>query len=167
MRQRLFIHLAWTTRERRPLIDARVASFLDRYLPAVASRERAQVLALGVVQTHVHVLLRIHPLTSISRLIKRMKGGSSAVATREGHDDPLAPLRWARGYSVSSVSERALAIVAEYVNGQLEHHPRDRIAGWTPTRRNPFPLPGAPAPGPRHEFIRADQGKAATLERMA
>ena len=132
MRHRLIVHLVWTTRERAALIDVRVALFLSRFLRDVAGQERARVVALGMVQTHVHMLLRIHPQTSITRLVQRLKGGSAAVAKREGYCSVARPLRWARGYSIDSVSHRAVEVVRHYVHTQPEHHPEEAIEGWLP-----------------------------------
>lgn len=132
MYHRLYAHICWTTRDRLPLIDAGVARLLERFLPAVARQERAQVLALGLVTTHVHLLLRLHPTTSVPRLLARLKGGSSSVSATEGHAHVNRPFRWARGYSIASVSERALPIVQEYVLQQVRHHPDQRIPDWEP-----------------------------------
>jgi REP element-mobilizing transposase RayT len=63
MRHRLYAHVVWTTRDRAPLLDARMARFLWRFLRDVARQERAVVLGLGLVRTHVHLLLRLHPTT--------------------------------------------------------------------------------------------------------
>jgi len=65
MRDRIYVHIVWTTRDRQPTIDARVATFLARYLPAVARQERAGVHALGIVRSHVHLLLQLHPTTAV------------------------------------------------------------------------------------------------------
>ncbi|MDX2122130.1 MAG: IS200/IS605 family transposase [Gemmatimonadota bacterium] len=130
MRHRLFVHLVWTTMDRRPLINLAVAQYLSRYLPAIAAEERAQVIALGIVSTHLHLLLRLHPATQIARMVMRMKGGSSRLASTEGHAPSDAPLRWARGYNLESVSARALPAVSRYVADQAARHPDEAIAGW-------------------------------------
>jgi REP element-mobilizing transposase RayT len=137
MRHRLFVHLVWTTRDRAPLIDVRVAEFLSRYLRDVAAQERTRVVALGLVQTHVHMLLRIHPQSCLTRLVQRLKGGSATVAGREGHSTVARPLRWARGYSIDSISPRAVEIVRDYVLAQPEHHPAEAIERWAPHVTNP------------------------------
>src|SRR6266700_2377860 len=100
--------MAWATRERRPLIDSGLAIFLCRFLRSVARQERAHVLELGMVSTHLHLLVRVHPTTVVPRLLQRWKGGSAVVAGKErrsidGHD-----LRWAKGYSIHSVGQRQL-----------------------------------------------------------
>ena len=131
MHHRLYVHVAWTTRDRERLIDAPTARFLVRYLRAIARQERARILELGIVQTHVHVLARLHPTTAIPRLLQRWKGGSSAIAAKEGHSAGRR-LRWDRGYHIDSVSRRALDAVARYVREQPSHHPDEAIPDWKP-----------------------------------
>jgi putative transposase len=131
MRDRIYVHIVWTTRDRLPLINAGVATFLARYLPAVARQERAGMHALGMVSTHVHLLLKLHPTSSISRLLQRLKGGSSVLANREGHAGPR-PLRWAKGYNIESVSPGAIESARAYVLGQAKRHPQEAIPGWDP-----------------------------------
>jgi len=127
MRSRLYFHLVWTTRERRPLLDAAGARFLERYLPAVARQERARILALGAVQTHVHVLFEARTTTALSRLVQRFKGGSSALINREGHTQGTHAVRWARGYAIHTVGTRGLRAARAYVESQATHHPAERI----------------------------------------
>jgi REP element-mobilizing transposase RayT len=134
MRHRLYVHLCWTTRNRAALIDKGIARFLEGFLAAVAQQERGQLLAIGIVRTHVHLLLRLHPTTSIPRLVQRLKGGSSVVATREGHGTGGGRLQWEKGYNIHSVSERALRQVAQYIVAQPLRHPNEAIAGWRPIR---------------------------------
>jgi REP-associated tyrosine transposase len=124
MRHRLFVHLVWTTADRTPTIGRGTAEFLERQLPLIATQERAEMLAVGIVTTHVHLLLRLHPATIIPRLVQRLKGSTSHGwnAARIG-----PTLRWSKGYTAQSVSERALIAVAEYVEDQARHHPDQRI----------------------------------------
>ena len=129
MRHRLYVHLVWTTRGRERLIDLDLARFLCRFLRAIARKERAYVLEIGMVQTHIHVLARVHPTVPISTLAKRLKGASSAVATKEGIGGQ-GRLSWAKGYSVEGVSTRALDAVRWYLRRQPTHHLDEAIKGW-------------------------------------
>src|SRR5881628_3004637 len=76
MWHRLYYHIVWTTRDRQHLIDAGLARFLCRFLRGVARQERAHILEIGMVETHVHVLVRAHPTTDISRLLNQDRGAS-------------------------------------------------------------------------------------------
>ncbi len=129
MWHRLYYHIVWTTRDRQPVIDARHAAFLCRFLRAVARQERAHILEIGLVATHIHLLPRVHPTTGLPRLLQRLKGGSSVIASRE-HRGDQGDLRWARGYSITSVAPRALDAVREYLRGQPLRHPSEAIAEW-------------------------------------
>ena len=131
MFHRLYYHVVWTTRNREPLIDAGVAAFLCRYLRGVARQERAHVLEIGMVGTHVHLLVRVHPTTELSRLLQRFKGGSSAVAGKERHSSTGVALKWSKGYSIETVSPRTLEAVRQYLRQQPARHPNDVIPGWT------------------------------------
>ena len=71
------------TRSRLPLVTAELAAFLCHYLRSVARQERAHVLEVGIVTTHLHVLARTDPQTNLSRLVQRFKGGSAHQANVE------------------------------------------------------------------------------------
>ena len=82
-----------------------------------------------MVQTHVHILARVHPTVPISILVKRLKGGSSAVAAKNGVDRG-SHLFWAKGYSVDSVGRRSLASVRAYLRSQPLRHSDEAIPDW-------------------------------------
>ncbi len=130
VRHRLYCHVVWTTRDRQRLIDAGLAAFLCRFLRDVARQERAHILEIGMVATHVHLLVRVDPTTSISRLLQRLKGGSSAVADKERHSTRCRSLKWSKGYNIDSVSPRALDAVRQYLRQQPIHHPKEATLGW-------------------------------------
>lgn len=128
---RLYLHVVWTTWQREPRITAPAAMFLSTFLPAIARQEDADVLGMGIVSTHLHLLIRVSPTTSLPRLLQRMKGGSGVAAQRE-QVVPAGTLKWAKGYSVHSVGPRQLDPVMAYVKAQADRHPDQRIPGWPP-----------------------------------
>jgi REP element-mobilizing transposase RayT len=64
----IYVHLAWTTRDRAPMIDAATRTFLDEFFRRTAARERADIVALSILRTHVHVLIRMTPRLDLPRL---------------------------------------------------------------------------------------------------
>jgi len=127
---RLYCHVVWTTRNREPLLEAGLARFLCGFLRGVARQERVRVLEIGMVATHVHLLIRIHPTTELSRLLQRLKGGSAAIAGKERHSTRNRVLRWAKGYAIHSVSPRGVSAVREYLRSQPTRHPGEAIPDW-------------------------------------
>ena len=118
----LFALLTWTTRDRAPLIDAAGAAFLRAFLPKAAELSRAKVVAVGVVQNHVHLLLHLDALVDIPRLVQRLKGESARIANRDRVLEN-ARLRWAKGYDLRSVSPRAVPAAQAYLARQAVRHP--------------------------------------------
>jgi putative transposase len=131
MAHRLYYHLVWTTRDRAPLIDAGIAGFLSNYLRGIAVRERAQILEVGIVATHIHLLLTARPMTALPGLIQALKGSSSHEARKRRVTTSGLELRWASGYHLSTVGERQLEVVRAYVRNQPRHHPEHAILGWS------------------------------------
>ena len=132
MPHQLYYHIVWTTRNRRPTITRDVAGLLDSVLRAICHQERSTIMALGMVTTHVHLLVRAHTMTNIPRMLQRLKGGTSVLANRELELPIKRQLRWAQGYAIQTVSPRSLDPVRDYVLNQAHHHPHEAIAGWTP-----------------------------------
>src|SRR5436190_21677853 len=78
----LYFHLARTTRDRLPMIDAATKPSLDQFIRKAATQEGVDVVALGIVQTHVHMIVRTGPRIEFARLLQMIKGGSSYAMSR-------------------------------------------------------------------------------------
>ena len=130
MRHRLYYHIIWRTRGRLPLLNAEIAAFLCHYLRSIARQERAHVLEIGMVTTHLHLLVRADPQTNLSRLVQRFKGGSAHQANVERLGHGAEGLRWAKGYTLETVSPRVLDAVRQYLRTQPERHPEEAIPDW-------------------------------------
>jgi REP element-mobilizing transposase RayT len=130
MHHRFAVHIVWTTRNREPTINRDRATYLWENLPIIARQERALLLELGMVTTHLHLLLCLHPTTVVPRMLQRMKGGTAALMNRQVRT--ATDFKWAKGYSLTSVCPRHLDIIASYVRNQPNRHPAEAIEGWIP-----------------------------------
>ena len=133
MRHRILFHVVWVTKGRSPLIDLEAARFLCNTLRTIAREHRAVVLELGMVSTHVHILLRAEPLADLPKMIGRMKGVTSRIAKQ----NEIAPLAWADGYDIESVSPADETKLRHYLRAQPYRHPTEAIDGW---EGDPFAL---------------------------
>ncbi len=104
----LYIHLVWTTRDRRPMIDPPTRDFLDEYFRRMAAREHADLVALAILRTHVHMLIRVVPRIDLPRLVQFFKGGSSYAGSRLPGN--VLGLRWAPEYSATTVGPKQLRL---------------------------------------------------------
>lgn len=126
MSHRLLYHIVCATRDRAPVIDLPAAVFIARAFRARAREHRAVILELGVVSTHVHLLLRGDLLTDIPEMIARMK----REVSRPAKASTIAPIAWADGYDIESVSPGEEARLRHYLRAQPYRHPAEAIVGW-------------------------------------
>ncbi len=107
------------------MIDPPTRDFLNEYFRRMAAREQADVVALAILRTHVHMLIRVGPRFDLPRLVQFFKGGSSYAASRLPGN--VLGLRWAPEYSATTVGPKQLAAVVRYVERQEEHHPGEAV----------------------------------------
>jgi REP element-mobilizing transposase RayT len=121
----IYLHIAWTTLGRRPMINSATRDFLDEFIRRTIVQERAEVLVLAILQTHVHILIRTPARFDVPHLVQLLKGGSSYAASRL--PDNALGLRWTREYSATSVSPRHLPSAVRYLRTQELHHPHEAV----------------------------------------
>ena len=107
------------------MIDAATKPNLDEFIRKAASQEGVDVVALGIVQTHVHMIVRTGPRIDFARLLQMITGGSSYAMSRLPGN--VLGLRWAREYSAPTVSPKTLKDAIAYVQGQERRHPDEAI----------------------------------------
>ncbi|HSU13759.1 IS200/IS605 family transposase [Longimicrobium sp.] len=121
----LYLHLVWTTWKRAPLLVEPLRSEVYHLIQADCTRLRADVLAIGGIEDHVHLLVRVPPTLAPAMLVKQVKG-SSAHAMNHAHGF-YRTFRWQSGYGAFSVSKRHVPIITEYILNQEEHHREQRL----------------------------------------
>ncbi len=118
---RLYYHLVWSTKDRRPLITEQIEQEVYGYIIGKSNAQGAIVHAIGGIETHVHVVASIPPKLSIADYAKSVKG-SSAFHINHGPMRHLVTLRWQGGYGVFSMGSKQVADAIAYVRNQKEHH---------------------------------------------
>ena len=118
----LFLHLSWTTVDRRPMIGPTEKAFLSRFLPAEARRHGARIIVCGMVADHVHLFLRLPGRFDVPTLVQSLKGTSSRLASMNDAIS-LRGLRWARGYHAKAVCPSHAEDVVRYIRAQDRRHP--------------------------------------------
>ncbi len=126
----VYVHIAWATWDRLPLLVGEVEPRVYRAIAAKCVELGAEVIALGGVEDHVHLLVKLPPALALARLIGEVKGASSHLATHEVAADGQF-FKWQGAYGAASVSPRALGEVSAYIANQKAHHmERSLIPEW-------------------------------------
>src|ERR1051326_6973411 len=88
----LFIHLVWATWDRLPLIRPEFKQGVYACITEDCQKLNCEMVAIGGMEDHIHVLVRFHPAISVSDLVKQLKGNSSHLIT---HRLPNGePFKW-------------------------------------------------------------------------
>ena len=115
---RLYVHLVWATWDRAPLIVPQIQQRVYGVMQHHASQLGAEVIAIGGIEDHVHVLARFPPKLALAVLVGRMKGASSYLAEQVlGHT-----FKWQGAYGAFTLSQRGVPRVREYILNQEAHH---------------------------------------------
>jgi putative transposase len=122
---KIYFHLTWSTHRRMPMIDGPTRAFLDGFFRRTMIKEDVTLVALAFLRSHVHLLVRCRPRIDLGHLVQLMKGGSSYAASRQ--PDNKLGLRWNRQYSVTSVSPKLLQVAIDYIEGQNNKHPDEKV----------------------------------------
>ena len=127
---RLTAHLVWVTKYRYDVLKGDVQVRCRELIIQICDAEDVRILKGVVSKDHVHTLIEYPPKTSLSELVKRLKGRTSRILQQEF---PQLQKRywgrhfWAIGFGAWSTGN----ITEEVVKKYLEHHrhPSNKEAG--------------------------------------
>src|ERR1051325_1277943 len=114
----LLYHIVYATKERAPFIRRDFAPLLHQKLGGIAKDLHALAIEINGVADHVHLLVKIQPVISVSDFLCKLKSQSSGWAKRELR----GRFAWQTRYAAFSVSESQVNRVRTYIQNQEEHH---------------------------------------------
>ncbi len=116
----LYPHFVWATHGRAQLLEGSFGRLVHGSIRSEAEALGCEVLALGGMPHHVHLVVRTPGKLAPSELARRVKGASSWLAGK----DPAAPpsFTWQTGFGVFSLSRTDLPRTVAYVDNQRGRH---------------------------------------------
>ena len=110
----IHIHIVWATWDRMPLISPERKPVVYMTIISECNKQRCEVLAIGGIDDHVHLLIRHAPTIGLSALVRNIKGISSHAC---GGD-----FKWQGGYAAFCIERPRIPTVTKYIQNQEEHH---------------------------------------------
>lgn len=116
----LLIHVIFSTKDRRPLLNAEVKTRLFPYLGGIIRELDGRSILINGPADHVHILFSLPAKHSLSEMMRVLKANSSVWV----HENFPRNREFASqtGYAAFSVSASNCATVEKYVANQEEHH---------------------------------------------
>ena len=116
----VIVHIIFSTKNREPWLDAATRPRMHAYLATICRDLDAEVLCVGGVADHVHIVTTLPRTVSQAQLIEGIKKPSSKWI--KALEPRYRGFFWQRGYGAFSVSSSQLDAVLQYLETQEEHH---------------------------------------------
>ena len=112
-------HVVWCPKYRRSVITGDIDTRLKEIIEDVCQERGAEIIELGTMPDHVHLLVGVDPQFGIHRLTKQIKGRSSRLLRQEFQSlRSRLPTLWTNSYFVATVGGAPLEMIKQYVANQ-------------------------------------------------
>ncbi len=115
----IIIHLIFSTKERRALLDDSWRPNLHQYITGILRSYKAPLLRINSVSDHIHIAFQLPRTENTSHLVKEIKVGSS-IWIKQRQNQQL--FQWQQGYGAFSVSPNHVEGLIKYIDNQQIHH---------------------------------------------
>jgi REP element-mobilizing transposase RayT len=118
----LLTHVVFSTKDREPIIVPDLKVELYAYLGGLARELKGKAYGINGTTDHVHMLISLPPVVSMSDALRFLKSNSSGWV----HDKwpRKRSFAWQLGYGAFSVSKSNVPNVLTYLSNQEAHHRR-------------------------------------------
>lgn len=117
---KVILHIIFSTKNREPWLHTDLRPRMHAYLATICHDANADLVRVGGVADHIHIVTTLPRTLSQAQLIEQIKKTSSKWI--KALDVRYRGFFWQRGYAAFSVSPSQLESVLEYVDKQQEHH---------------------------------------------
>jgi REP element-mobilizing transposase RayT len=117
---KVILHVIFSTKNREPWLDSGVRRRMHAYLATICRDFGADLVHVGGISDHVHILMTLPRTVSQSELVEKIKKTSSKWI--KGLDARYRGFFWQRGYGAFSVSPSQLEAVLAYIGEQQQRH---------------------------------------------
>ena len=114
----ILIHVIWSTKERRPLVNEDVRAGLHSYMVGIFKNLESPTLIINSVSDHVHVLCQLSKNIAACKVVEEVKKSSTKWLKTQG----VSLFAWQNGYGVFSVSQSNVTAVRKYIENQARNH---------------------------------------------
>ncbi len=116
----ILLHVIFATYRRGRWLAAPMRDRLYAFMGGICRDERASLLKAGGVEDHVHLYIRLRPVTPLSVLLQNVKARSTSWI----HDEfpALRAFAWQEGHGAFSVSKSQEPALIRYIENQEQHH---------------------------------------------
>lgn len=116
----IYIQLVFAVRERACLIAPEWKADLFKYIAGILANRGQELIAIGGVADHIHILFGMLPSIALSDLVRDVKTSSGNFINEKRF--VKGKFYWQEGFGAFSYSRAQIDAVAKYVMDQEKHH---------------------------------------------
>jgi putative transposase len=122
-KHRMLYHIVWIPKYRKRVLIGQIATRVEELLRECAEINRWYIDELNIQRDHVHMLVRLRPDVSVSKVVQLFKGRSSYEIRREFPELKefawgTTKSFWSDGFFVETVGQVNEAKIREYIRNQ-------------------------------------------------
>jgi putative transposase len=114
------IQIVFAVKFRRALIKPEWKEELYKYITGIVRLQGHKMLAINGVEDHIHILIGMKPVQSLSALVQDIKGDSSKWINQKGLVS--GRFAWQESFGAFSYSQSHVSNVIHYIQNQEAHH---------------------------------------------
>ncbi len=116
----IHLHLIFAVKYRTGIIQDNWKSELYKYITGIVQGNNHKLLIINGMPDHIHLLIGVRPVQSVSDLLQDIKGSSSKWINEKGF--VKGKFEWQDGYAAFSYGKSQIKDVIKYIENQEEHH---------------------------------------------
>jgi len=116
----IYVQTVFAVKYRKALIDIAWAGRLFGVIGNLINEAICKTLIVNGVEDHVHCLIGLKPVVSVSKLMKTVKAKSSKYIN--DHSLTTSRFEWQEGYGGFSYGQSQVDKVYKYIQSQEAHH---------------------------------------------
>ena len=117
---KIIVHIVFSTKYRRNLIDEMIEDLLFSYIGAICQALECHPIQIGGYRNHVHILCQLSRKITVMEFLEEIKKRSSRWIKTQGA--AYAEFYWQDGYAIFSVNPYQTKKLIQYIKNQKEHH---------------------------------------------
>jgi putative transposase len=111
-------HFVWIPKRRKKVLFGDVAKRLETLLYEKAKELDCEILALEIMEDHVHLFLCCPPTLAPDQIMFRLKGFTSRVLRQDFPHLLKLPSMWTRSYFCSTAGDASSETIKRYIANQ-------------------------------------------------
>jgi len=111
-------HIVFCPKRRKAVLTGDIATDCDRLIRRKCEEHGWHIAALEVMPDHVHLFVRVWPVTSVAEVVKEVKGLTSHDLREKYPILRRLPSLWTRSYFAASVGNVSQETIRRYIEAQ-------------------------------------------------